>query len=329
LILKELAEKLNAHLEGDGSLKVGSIAPLKEAKAGDLTFVLEKKFIKHAQKSPASAFITGEKIPNLVNQVIVKNPKSALADVISLLFPNFQPYFIQAGISPKADIHPSAKIAKDVAIGPFAVIGEGASIGEGTQIAAHVVIGKNVSIGARCRLYPQVTVYNDVTIGDAVHIHAGTAVGSEGFGYYLHNDQWHHINQVGGVTIGNEVEIGANTCIDRGCLDHTKIENGVKIDNLVQIAHNAYIGEHCLIAGQSGVLGSAHLEHHVVLAGQSGVGHVRVGAGTQIAARAAVSNDTEPQSILSGNPAWPHMEELKKEAFIRKLYKQSRLKKAP
>ncbi len=324
--LEDLALALHADLQGETSLEVFHISPLTSAQAGDLTFVLEKKFIPMALISPATAFVTFESIPGLANQIVVPHPKKALTQTIALFFPD------AVSLTPPphshtAIIHPSAVVSPSAVIGPFAVIGDQVVIGDHTIIHSHVVIGSRCTIGRDCVIHPHVTLYNDITVHDRVVIHAGAVIGADGFGYYLDKGRWCKVPQVGGVDIQSDVEIGANTGIDRGCIGNTTIGTGTKIDNSVQIGHNDIIGNHCMIAAQVGLVGSCELQDYVVMGGQAGANAVVIGSGSQIAAKAGVTKDCPPKSIWSGFPAWDHRDDLKKEILVRKLVKENSKKK--
>lgn len=325
--LGDIASALQANLQGDPSLEVCRLSPLDHAQPGDLTFILDAKHIAKAQQSQAIAFVTFKLIEGLTHQLVVSDHKRALAQTISLFFPNFHSFDPPSEISEKADIHPTAQLAAGVKVGPFAVIGEASIIGENTIISSHAIVGSGCKIGKESRLHPHSVLYNGVSLGDRVIIHSGAVLGRDGFGYYLDQGKWTHIDQIGTVEIGNDVEIGANTSIDRGCLGATIIESGCKIDNLVQIAHNCKIGHDSLITSQVGMVGSATIGHHVVIGGQAGINGVNVGSQTQIAAKSGVTKDILPGSIVSGYPAWDHQQELKKEAFIRTLSKNPRKRK--
>jgi UDP-3-O-[3-hydroxymyristoyl] glucosamine N-acyltransferase len=296
LNLLDLANSLDGTLIGDESLDLSQLNPLDTANSGDLSYVLEKTYIQDALKSPAAAFVTFSEIKGLSNQIIVKNPRKALAQLISL--------FIQKAPleSSTEQIHPNAVIGKD------------------TIIMANVVILSGVKIGKNCLIYPNVTILNDIEIGDNVVIHAGTVIGSDGFGYYNESGKWHKIPQVGSVVIEDDVEIGANTTIDRGCIGNTLIKRGTKIDNLVHIAHNIHIGEDCAIASQVGFTGGCKLKNRVMVGGQAGFDKAIVEDDTIVAARAGVTKNVS--GLVSGFPAWNHKNELRKEAFIRKLSKK-------
>jgi UDP-3-O-[3-hydroxymyristoyl] glucosamine N-acyltransferase len=267
---KDLAEAIGAKLEGDGALEIGGVAAPERAGKGDLIYV---DGVKHAERAAASAavcVVAGEGIA-LAGKTILRSaqPKVAFAQAAELLLGRAP---IAAGIHPTAIVAPLARVAAGVGIGPYAVIGEDAHIGTGTQIGAHSVIGAGCWIGENCRIHPRVTLYGGVRVGHRVEIHSGAVIGADGFGYAFGEGKHWKFPQAGIVEIGDDVEIGANTTIDRGSLDDTRVAEGVKLDNLVHIGHNCQIGAHSVIAAQVGLSGSCHFGKYVVVGGQAGFG---------------------------------------------------------
>jgi UDP-3-O-[3-hydroxymyristoyl] glucosamine N-acyltransferase len=242
-----------------------------------------------------------------------------MLSLLALLYP--EPDHLP-GVHPTAVIGRGARLEEGVAIGPFVVIEDGARVGARTRLDAHVVVGAGVSIGARCHVYPGVTMYPGTTLGERVRVHAGVRLGSDGFGYVFRGGRHDKIPHVGRCVVESDVEIGANTTIDRGSIDDTVIGAGTKIDNLVQIAHNVQIGRLCLIMSQVGVAGSARVEDGAILAGQAGIaGHVTIGAGARVAAQAGVFGDMPAGATWSGYPARPHREALRAQAAMFRLPK--------
>lgn len=303
--LGDLAAHLGGTLTGNPQHIVTGVRSLANATPDTLTFVLSNASIADSNIHRATAAIVHRPIDGIPHQICVKNPRRAMAEVIQL----FHPVAVTEGISPQASVHPSARIGTNVLISPGCVIGEDAQIGNGTII------------------YPNVTIYPRVIIGDRVIIHAGSVIGSDGFGYYFDSGTWGKIPHIGRVVIGNDVEIGSNCTIDRGVLDDTLIGNGTKIDNLCHIAHNTRIGDHCAIAGQSGTTGSATLGNGVQVGGQTGIADITVGDFSVIAGKSGVTHSIPPQSFVSGFPAWDHRKELKKEAWIRHQFAKRKDKK--
>lgn len=266
----ELAEAIGAVVEGDGLVELSGVAAPEQASSSDLIFVDSPKYAARAEESaarcvvlPAGVIVAGK------TALRVQNAKVAFAKAAALLR---EAPIIAKGVHPTAVIAPLAKIAVGASIGPFAVIGEDVHIGEGTQIGAHCSIGAGCWIGGDCRIHPRVTLYANTRVGNRVEIHAGAVVGADGFGYVQGEGRHWKFPQAGIVEIGDDVEIGANTTIDRGSLDDTRIGEGVKLDNLVHIGHNVQIGAHTVIAAQTGVSGSCRFGHHATIGGQVGFG---------------------------------------------------------
>ncbi len=309
MILTDIASHIAGTLYGDGSLEINAINDLHSSSQGQLSFVLEKQYIQLAQCSEASAFITFKYIDNLNNQIVIDSPKKALSDVIML----FKESITSAYVSKH-----TATISQDAIISDSAFISEHCSIGDRTVISANVSIGYNCQIGSDVFIHPNVTLYDHTIIRDKVTIHAGSAIGSDGFGYYKDSDQWFKVPHIGYVQIDDNVEIGANTCIDRGCIGLTHIMSGCKIDNLVHIAHNTIMEPHVAIAAQVGFTGSTFIGKHVMIGGQAGVDAAKIGTHAIITAKAGVTKNVDDYQMVSGFPAWDHKKELKKEALLRK-----------
>jgi len=242
-----------------------------------------------------------------------KNPYAAFARALSLLHPAPEP---TAGIHPTAVTGSNCEIAVSASIGPYVVLGEGVHIGGRTSVGAGCVIGSGARLGEGCRLHPRVVLYDRTVLGDRVILHAGCVVGSDGFGYAREGREHVKIPQVGRVVLESDVEIGANSTVDRGTLEETRIGRGTKIDNLVQVAHNVVTGEGCILVAQSGISGSTRLGDHVILAGQSGaVGHITIGDGARVGAKSAVTKDVPPGVFVTGHPAREHRLWLKERAL--------------
>ncbi len=265
-----LAEAVGAKLEGDGAIELRGVAAPERAGPHDLIYLEKARHADRAAASAALCVIAPESI-DLKGKTILRSvqPKLAFAKAAALIIERVP---IAIGIHPTAIVAPLAKVSASAAVGPFAVIGEDAHIGEGTQIGAHSVIGAGCWIGDHCRIHPRVTLYAGVRIGHRVEIHSGAVIGADGFGYAQGDGRYWKFPQVGIVEIADDVEIGANTTIDRGSLDDTRIAEGVKLDNLVHIGHNCQIGEHTVMAAQVGLSGSCEFGRHVVVGGQAGFG---------------------------------------------------------
>jgi UDP-3-O-[3-hydroxymyristoyl] glucosamine N-acyltransferase len=267
---ERLSEAIGAAIDGDGSVVLRGIAAPERAGPHDLIYVDSQKHIARAEASAAVAVITG-KDASLLRKTLLRhaNPKMAFAKAAAILAPRTP---IASGIHASAIVPSMAKIGADVNIGPYAVVGEDTHVGDGTQIGAHCVIGPGCWIGENCRIHPRVTLYAGARLGHRVEIHAGAVIGADGFGYAFGEGHYWKFPQIGIVELGDDAEIGANTTIDRGSLDDTRIGEGVKLDNLVHIGHNCQIGAHTVIAAQTGFSGSCTVGKHVVIGGQAGFG---------------------------------------------------------
>jgi UDP-3-O-[3-hydroxymyristoyl] glucosamine N-acyltransferase len=328
--LKELAEYLQAPLIGDGNVKVSGIASLSSAKTGDLVFVNSARDLSNAMGSHASAVITGDfaKGASLAKPVLITaQPRLAFARAGQWLR-NSQP--LSSGIHPTAVVDPGAKLGTNVTIEERTVVRARVEIGEGTHIDANCVIGPEVTIGRNCRLYPNVTIYPQVRLADRVIIHAGAVLGSDGFGYVpdASTGRYEKFPQIGRLEIEDDVEIGANSTVDRGALDVTRIRRGTKIDNLVHVGHNVDVGEDVVIAAQTGVSGSSIIENGVIIGGQVGIAdHVRIEEGAILGAQSGIPSKKVIRGkgvVFWGTPARPIKEYLKELAILARLRKKER-----
>ncbi len=302
LTVVELARLLGCPYEGDGERKITGVSSLEQAREGDLVFLIHPRYRKQLEETRASAAIIPEeetfrKIPVLLS----KNPHLAFIRAVEFFF---QPYRPRPGVHPSALVSPSARIGRDAAVGAFCVIGDEVEIGEGTVIFPLVSVYPRARIGERAVIHSQVSIREDVRIGDRVIIHSGAVIGSDGFGYIEEADgSRHKIPQKGTVVIEADVEIGANTAIDRATLGETIIRRGAKIDNLVQVAHNVEIGENSILAGQTGIAGSSKIGKGVIMGGQVGVAdHVRIGDKVIVAAKSGITKDVPAGAFVSGSP---------------------------
>ncbi len=299
----EIAEKLQGQIVGDGSLSLTGFAPAAHAKPGDLTFAENSEYFAAAEQSAASAIlVSGDDFQTATKTLIkVPNARVAFARVLPLFFP--EPSFAP-GIHPSAVVDATASVDPSAFVGPNCFVGAGAKIGAGCVLERLVSIGENATLGADVRIFPNVTIYQGCQIGARVRIHAGTVVGSDGFGYVFDQGQHRKVPQVGIVILGDDVELGANVTIDRGALAPTIIGKGTKIDNLVQIGHNVIIGEHCIIISQTGIAGSNKLGNYVTVAGQVGLaGHLKIGDRVTITAQSGVMHDIPAGEKWMGSPA--------------------------
>ncbi|MFH0912684.1 MAG: UDP-3-O-(3-hydroxymyristoyl)glucosamine N-acyltransferase [Candidatus Omnitrophota bacterium] len=303
--LKEIAGLLDGELIGNADTLITGISGIKEAQAGDITFLANPKYLSLLEKTRASAVITSKDITAAPKPIIrTENPSLAFARMVSLMAPCQIKH--PKGIHPSAILGKDVSLGRDVAIGPYAVIEDNVSIGDETVIYSGCFIGHHSRIENNSLIYPNVSIRERVSIGSRVIIHSGTVIGSDGFGFATIEGLHHKIPQIGTVEIGDDVEIGANVTIDRARFDKTVIGRGTKIDNLVQIAHNVITGESCIIVAQVGISGSTTVGNNVVLAGQVGiVGHVSIGDNAVVMAQSGVSKSIPAGTMVWGYPAKP------------------------
>ena len=327
--LQQIAEAVEARIEGDGSVELSGVASIGSASKQNLVFVEDEKYLARALECGAGAVIAGEfaagKSGARKPLLICRHPKLAFARAAKFLR---EREGLDAGVRERAVVHASARLGEGVVVEERAVIAKDAEIGEGTRIGAGCSIGRGVKIGRECEIYPQVTIYPGSTLGDRVIVHAGAVLGSDGFGYVrdAKSGRYEKFPQVGRLEIEDDVEIGANTTIDRGALDETRIGRGTKIDNLVHIGHNCRLGENVVIAAQTGLSGSIVIENDVVLGGQVGIGeHARIEEGVMLGGQGGVL----PNKVLRGKgvafwgtPAQPVRQYLKQLAALARLSKK-------
>ncbi|MGD2175088.1 MAG: UDP-3-O-(3-hydroxymyristoyl)glucosamine N-acyltransferase [Candidatus Brocadiaceae bacterium] len=305
LTAAELAEMTGGRLVGPPDARVKEIRTPAEAGPADLAFIADEKHLGEAETCRAGVLIAPCEPEGYEGSLVVcEDPELAIASVLEVFAEERLHH--PRGISPKASVSPSARIGEDVAIGDHAVVGENTSVGEGAVIYPSVFVGGNCRIGARTVIYANVSVHDRTTIGSDCVVHYGAVLGAEGFGFLQRDGSNVKLAQVGGVRIGDRVEIGALTSVDRAMIDETVIEDGVKIDNHCHIAHNCHIGRNCVMAGYSRLAGSVRLGQGVLVAVDVGIkDHVTVGEGAILAAGAGVHNDVAPGEVLLGYPARP------------------------
>ena len=327
--LRDLAEKLGCRLLGDGSITITTVSSLQSATSESMVFVEDAKHLDAALSSSAAAVIAGQFAATDAKQkpvLISTQPRLTFARAAKLLR---DPDKIRA-IHTGATVPASAKIGKNVSIGPRAILGEQVKIGDETTIGAGCVIGDNATIGIHCRIDANVTIYPGTALGDRVIVQAGAVLGSEGFGYVRDSatGRYEQFPQIGRLVIEDDVEIGANSTIDRGALDETRIRRGTKIDNLVHIGHNVQIGENVVIAAQTGLSGSAVVEDNVIIGGQVGIAdHVRIEAGAILGAQSGIPSKKVIRGkgvVFWGTPARPIREYLRELAFLSRAAKRER-----
>lgn len=322
--IDQIAEMVRGTVAGDGSEVISQFDKIEEGKKGSISFLANPKYESFLYQSEATAIIVDKKLQlkekPKANLILVDDPYLAFTTLLQ----RYQSFKKQqlAGVSPQSFVGLEVGLGEGVYLGAYAHIGDFSQIGARTQIHPQVSIGSNVKIGANCILHPGVRVYDDCVIGDDCILHANAVVGSDGFGFAPNPDgTYTDIPQLGNVVLGNKVSIGANSTIDRATMGSTIIEDGVKIDNLVQIAHNVHIGKHTVIAAQAGISGSAKIGEYCMIGGQVGIaGHITVADRTIVTGQSGITKTVkEGGQILGGTPAMPHTEYLKLQALVRKL----------
>jgi UDP-3-O-[3-hydroxymyristoyl] glucosamine N-acyltransferase len=300
----EIAKRLDGEVLGDPAAELTGFAATENARAGDLTFAETEEYFAAAERSAATAIIAGKQFSSASKTVIrVANPRVAFAKALEVFFP--EPKFY-SGVHPTAAVAASAQVDPTAHVGPHCTIGERVKIGARVVLQSGNSIGDDSTLGDDTNLFPNVTLYPRTHIGQRVRIHSSTVIGSDGYGYVFDGGIHRKVGQVGSTIIGDDVEIGAGVTIDRGALGATSIGKGTKIDNLVHIAHNVEIGEHCLLCGQVGIAGSAKLGNYVVLAGQVGIaGHLKIGNQVTVGSKAGVMHNIPDGETWLGMPAQP------------------------
>lgn len=322
---QQIATLLQGRLEGDPEVKVHNVAKIEEAEAGTLSFIANPKYEEYLYTSNASIIIINESLeivrPVKATLIRVKDAYSSFGTLLDR-YGEIMGGATKTGIEAPSYISPSAKIGKDVYIGAFSYVGENAVLNDGVKIYPGCYVGDNVVLGVNTRVYAGVKIYNECRLGNNVVIHSGTVIGGDGFGFApLKDGSYKKMAQIGNVIIEDDVEIGANTTVDRATMGSTIIRRGVKLDNLIQIAHNVEIGEHTVIAAQTGISGSSKVGKYCVIGGQVGmVGHITIADGTRINAQSGISKSvTTPYSVLNSTPAFDYKSSLKSQAIFRNL----------
>jgi len=316
---REVQEKFGGELVGNKTVSLTGVNNLENVQAGEITFAENNKLQEQVASSSAGLVIVREDFPetNNINLLKVQKPKVVFAQIMFLFKDSSGP---AEGIHPSAAIDDEAEIAGNVAIGEQVTIRNGVKIGKGCSIESGCHIGADVSLGQNCWIGPNVTLQAKCTIGDRVSIHAGTVIGADGFGYVWDGEKHAKIPQLGSVVIEDDVEIGANVCVDRATFGVTRIGRGTKLDNLVQIAHNVDMGEHIAMAALSGVAGSATIKNGVIVGGSSAISdHVTIGEGAMIGGASGVAKDVKARDIVWGIPAHNMKQVMKEQACISKL----------
>ena len=318
---KQIAEFVGGRVEGNEDVAVSTFAKIEEGHEGALSFLSNPKYTHYLYDTRSSIVLVNDDLvlerPVETTLIRVKNAYEAVARLLQL-YESMKPK--KTGIDPLASVAPSAQVGKDVYIGAFAVIGEGAVVGDGTQIYPHAVVGDGVTLGSRCLIYPNVTIYQGCRLGSGVTIHAGSVIGADGFGFAPNQEGYDKIPQIGIVVIEDNVEIGANTCIDRSTMGQTVIHKGVKLDNLIQVAHNCEIGENTVMSAQVGLAGSTKVGAWCMFGGQVGLaGHITVGDRVNLGAQSGVPGSIKENQTLIGTPPMDPRSYFKSQAVFRRL----------
>ena len=318
--LGEIAARLGGKVVGNEGIEIRGVAKIEEAREGEITFVANPKYAKFLNETKAAAVIVPMDMTGSgdIPLILTKNPYYAFLQTVSLFYPS-EP-LIEKGIHSTAIIGEKTQLDDDLSIGPHVVVGKRCRIGSRTVLMPCVVLGDDVVIGEDCVLHANVSIREKVVLGNRVTIHNGSVVGSDGFGFAPEEGKYYKIPQVGTVVIEDDVEIGANSTIDRATLGETRIKRGAKLDNLIQVGHNCTIGEDTVIAGQAGLSGSTHVGRNVRVGGQVGfAGHLHVGDNVTIGAQSGVSKSIPPGIMVFGYPAKPHMEEFRIQGAQKRL----------
>jgi UDP-3-O-[3-hydroxymyristoyl] glucosamine N-acyltransferase len=318
IAIGELAPLLGGTVEGDPETRVYGVGGLDDAGDGVIVRVEAERYLEKAVASPAAALLIDRALPAAGKPAIrVAKVRLAFAKCLALFSPDVPP---PPGVHPAAIVPPTAEVGEGCSIGAFAVVGERARLGRGVILHPHAVVGTDAEVGDGSEIFPHAVLYARTVVGRRVRIHAGAVIGADGYGFEWAGDHHERIPQIGRVRLGDDVEVGANTTIDRATTGETVIGPGTKIDNLVQIGHNTRTGAHCLIIAQVGIAGSCTLGNGVVMAGQSGMkDHVHLGDGLQVAARSGIWGDHDGPGVISGHPARPHREEVRIQAALGRL----------
>ncbi|HMI04911.1 MAG TPA: UDP-3-O-(3-hydroxymyristoyl)glucosamine N-acyltransferase [Pedobacter sp.] len=323
---KQISEFINGAIEGDANVKVGELSKIENGKEGSLCFLSNPKYENYLYTTDASVVIVGQDfLPSQpVSSTLIKvaDPYSAFSLLLEKYNEAVNLANVQSGIEQPCFIHPTAKIGKDVFIAAFSYISEKAEIGDNSKINAQVYLGADAKIGENCVIFPGVKIYNKCIVGNRVTIHSNAVIGSDGFGFAPQADgTYSKIAQIGNVIIEDDVEVGSNTTIDRATMGSTFIRKGVKLDNLIQIAHNVDVGEHSVVAAQTGISGSTKLGEKSVIGGQVGIaGHLSLAKGTQIGAQAGINFSTaEENKQWHGSPAQPLRDWMRASVIFKQL----------
>ena len=318
--LRELVARFGGEVRGDARVRVEQVATLEKATAAQVSFFSNKRYRPQLEATRAAAVVLAPEMADWTSapRIVCDNPYAYFARLSAFFNP---PEVPAPREHPAAVVDPSVRVPASASIGPLAVVGPGAEVGEGTLVAGGACVGERVHIGRDCRIHANVSIYHDCVIGDRVILHSGAVIGADGFGLAMEAGRWHRIPQIGRVLIGDDVEVGANTTIDRGALDDTVIEEGVKLDNQIQIAHNCRIGAHTAIAGCTGVAGSTRIGRHCRIGGGAMIGgHIEIADNVEISGATAVPKSIlKPGTYTSLFPISTHQDWLRNASHIRHL----------
>ena len=318
---KQIAELIGGRVEGNENAAVHTFAKIEEGQEGAISFLSNPKYTHYLYDTRSTIVLVNDDLqlehPVSATLIRVKNAYEAVAQLLQF-YERMKPR--KSGIDPLASVAPTATIGRDVYIGAFAVVGDGTTIGDGTQVYPHTVIGDGVSVGSGCLFYPNVTIYQGCRIGNNVTIHAGSVIGADGFGFAPNAEGYDKIPQIGIVIIEDNVEIGANTCVDRSTMGATIIHRGVKLDNLIQVAHNCEVGENTVMSAQVGMAGSTKIGQWCMVGGQAGfAGHIQVADKTFVGAQCGVISNTRGNEQLIGSPAMEPKQFFRSMAVVKRL----------
>ena len=321
LTAEQVAERVQGRVEGDARVRVLGIAPLNQAQGGELGFLAQRRYLKDLPGTQAHALLVSEALAEKASshgsRVVVEDPHAALPIILSHFYPTLVP---EPGIHPTAVLETGVELGKGVTLGPYAVVGAGTVLGDKVRIGAHSVVGDGCVIGGESVLHPHVVLYPGTRLGERVILHSGVCVGVDGFGYVPTEAGIQKVPQVGACVVENDVEMGANTCIDRGSIGRTVVGEFTKLDNLVHLGHNVQLGRGVLLAAMTGIAGSVEVGDGVLAGGQVGIsGHLRVGRGARLGAQSGIIGDVPPGSTVSGYPARDHREYLRGIGMMFKL----------
>jgi len=318
--LNKIVEKTGGSLSGDGDIEIMNAAPIESAGVGEISFLHMRRYLRHAKNGSASAIVTSEDIAKSLpgrNLIVCPNPLEAFSKVLEIFAPHDP---VKTGVSPRASVAASASIGAGASVMDFVFIDEEAEIGPETIIYPNVFVGRKAKVGANCIIYPNVTIRDRCIVGNRCVLHPGAVIGADGFGFTPGPDGFKKIPQIGRAVLEDDVEIGANTTIDRGAVGDTVISRGVKLDNLIMVGHNVKIGEHTVAASQAGISGSTKIGSWVMIGGQAGfVGHIEIGNGAKIGAQAGIMGNVEDGATVAGYPAIEKTKWLRQVANLEKM----------